>query len=164
MNCWVCHGDLLGEERYHASCSKSLFGSAIPPKIDFGLNQITDLAKKVLRSQASISGVQQKLSAHIQKVLEGQERMTLVGLWGDYILKTPSSEFPDLPEVEHTTMAVGKALGLDTVTHGLVEMADGKKAYPNSSYGSKRWKDHPSSRGWRSTAGSAHRIQIQSFS
>jgi hypothetical protein len=39
------------------------------------------------------------------------DRFTIVGLWGAYILKPPSSQFPELPELEDLTLHLAELAG-----------------------------------------------------
>lgn len=72
--CLVCYGDLSdGMVDYHPACAKKLFGTTIPPTIEFDRGSITELATEVIRSQTTLTGVQPKLSLDINK---GGERST----------------------------------------------------------------------------------------
>ncbi len=55
--------------------------------------------------------------------------MTLVGLDGKYILKLPSSTYPELPEAEHLAMMLARSCGIETADFGLVRLANGLLAY-----------------------------------
>lgn len=57
------------------------------------------------------------------------DKMTIVGLWGGYILKPQSSVYEMMPENEDLTMKLAAAAGIDTVVHGLIRMGDGELAY-----------------------------------
>ncbi|MHC4884147.1 MAG: HipA domain-containing protein [Planctomycetota bacterium] len=129
MKCLICYAPTGDQADYHAGCAKTLFDTVIPPAIDVQLADIAALARQIVRSSVSMTGVQKKLSAHIQKATDGSKRMTLVGLWGDYILKPPSNEYPYLPEIEDCTMKVAACLGIKTVPHGLIRLRSGELAY-----------------------------------
>ena len=59
----------------------------------------------------------------------GPDRLTLVGLEGDYILKLQTATYPELPESEHFTMMLARRCGLATAAFGLVPLASGACAY-----------------------------------
>lgn len=58
-----------------------------------------------------------------------KNRLTIVGLWGNYILKPPTSQFPHMPTVEDATMHMAAISGLTTAKHGLVRLKSGELAY-----------------------------------
>jgi serine/threonine-protein kinase HipA len=75
--------------------------------------------------------VQAKLSLHIAGYSkEGTEqRFTIVGLWGGYILKPPTQRYPELPEVEDVTMHLAQLAKIKTAPHGLIRLQSGNLAY-----------------------------------
>ena len=87
------------------------------------------MAESVVRSQIAMPGVQPKLSLHLEHggSKEG-ERFTLVGLEGGYILKPPVTSYPEMPEVEHLTMRMARAVGIETAECGLMALEDKKLA------------------------------------
>lgn len=129
--CLVCYGELPeGIEDYHSACSRKLFGTNKPPKIEFDRGSITQLAVEVIRSQTTLTGVQPKLSLDIDKGGAGvPSRFTVVGLWGRYILKPQSDKYRHLPELEDVTMHLAELVKIDVVPHGLMHMADGELSY-----------------------------------
>jgi serine/threonine-protein kinase HipA len=74
----------------------------------------------------SIQGVQKKLSAQL-KIKE--ERFEIVDQKGHFILKPPSSDFPELPENEAITMTMARVIGLEVPVHGLVYAKNNSKTY-----------------------------------
>jgi len=91
---------------------------------------LTDLARQVIRSQTTLTGVQAKLSLDINKGSKNEtDRFTIVGLWGRYILKPQTERFPYLPEVEDLTMHLAELAKIRTVPHCLVRFADGELCY-----------------------------------
>ena len=74
----------------------------------------------------SIQGVQTKLSAQL-KIKEGC--FTLVDQQGQYILKTQSAHYPELPENEAVTMSMAAMIGIDVPVHGLVYAKDDSMTY-----------------------------------
>ncbi len=130
--CLYCY-QLLGptETDFHASCSKKIFGRSTPPDLPYTENQMEELATQVIRSQMTVTGVQPKLSLEIvsgEKKTESQ-RFTIVGLWGGYILKPPTADYPQLPEVEDLTMHLAEIAGIKTVPHSLIRLQSGSLAY-----------------------------------
>ena len=104
--CLYCYRPLRdGQKDFHPSCAKKLFGSATAPSLPYSRADIDDLAREVIQSQTTVTGVQAKLSLDINKGGKNEpDRLTLVGLWGRYILKPKSDIYPWLPEDEDLTM------------------------------------------------------------
>ncbi|MCJ7553825.1 MAG: HipA domain-containing protein [Ignavibacteriaceae bacterium] len=128
--CLHCYLQLKESELdFHHNCSKKLFGTEIPPEIDFSLNDIDELAIKILGRSISVTGVQPKLSVEISKEKKGKSRLTMVGLWGNYILKPPFDRFPEMPEVEDLTMHLAELAGIKTAGHSLMRLKSGELAY-----------------------------------
>ena len=129
--CLYCYRPIeKGENDYHSSCSKKLFGTTPPPVIPYSRDNIADLALKVVQRSQTITGVQTKLSLDINRGGRNQpSRLTIVGLWGRYILKPESDQFIALPELEDVTMKLAEAAGIETAEHGLIRMSDGELAY-----------------------------------
>ena len=131
-NCLFCYQPLAANEQdFHASCSKKIFGQTTPPDLPYSEEDLEPLAKKVIQSQTSVTGVQAKLSLHItgnQK--EGNERrFTIVGLWGGYLLKPPTALYPQLPEVEDVTMHLAQLAKIKTAPHCLIRLQSGNLAF-----------------------------------
>ncbi|NTW53571.1 MAG: type II toxin-antitoxin system HipA family toxin [Chlorobaculum sp.] len=132
QRCLYCYEPLAsGETDFHPKCSRKMFGTALPPLLPYDENQLDELALEVVRSHTAITGVQPKLSLHLDSPGKNREpqRFTIVGLWGGYILKPPSQRFPQLPEIEDLTMHMAEALRIATVPHCLIRMKSGKLAY-----------------------------------
>jgi len=55
--------------------------------------------------------------------------MTIVGLWGQYILKPQSDQYPALPENEDLTMHLAELAGIKTASHSLLRTTSGQLAY-----------------------------------
>jgi serine/threonine-protein kinase HipA len=129
--CLHCGGAWDGDGDFHPRCSRKFFGSAQAPAIEYGLKEMEKLAAKVLRSHSAIPGVQSKISLDLERkpVAGKARRLTLVGLWGRYILKPPSARFPNLPEIEDATMHMAATAGLPIVPHALIRLASGELAY-----------------------------------
>ena len=128
--CLYCYLPLGEDEKdFHTHCSKKFFGTEIPPEIDFGLDEIDNLALKVLGRSVTLTGVQPKLSVEIRKEKKGKNRFTIVGMWGNYILKPPFSRFPEMPEVEDLTMHLSDLMGIKTAEHSMIKLKSGELAY-----------------------------------
>ena len=129
-NCLFCHRPLDStHDRYHPQCSQRLFGHRIAPELPYGYNDLQKAAKKVVRSQVSVPGVQAKLSLNLEKSRKKNSRFTLVGLWGNFILKPPVERYPHMPAIEHLTMHLASLFKIDTVQHGLIHLKSGELAY-----------------------------------
>ena len=130
--CLYCYND-LGEEKYefHPSCSRKIFGTPIPPDLPYSDDDMLQLAEKVIKSQSTVTGVQPKLSLHIEKLSKKDEpqRFTIVGLWGGYILKPPTKQYKFLPELEDLTMHLAEISGIDVVPHSLIRLSSGNLSY-----------------------------------
>lgn len=130
--CLYCYRPLASDEvDFHQKCSRKMFGTAIPPVLPYDESQLDELALEVIRSHTVITGVQPKLSLHLESSgkTRAPRRFTIVGLWGGYILKPPSQRFPQLPENEDLTMHMASALRIATVPHSLIRMQSGALAY-----------------------------------
>lgn len=129
--CLYCYKPLKeGQTDYHPACAKKLFGAKEAPVLPYVRSQIGDLAKKIVRSQTTLTGVQAKLSLDINRRGGDQpSRFTIVGLWGRYILKPQTDRYHCLPEVEDLTMHLAEAAKIAVVPHGLIRFADGELCY-----------------------------------
>lgn len=128
--CLYCYLPLKENEiDFHLTCSKKFFGTGTSPEIDFSLNDIDQLAVKILGRSISVTGVQPKLSLELSKEKKGKNRLAIVGLWGNYILKPPFERFPEMPEVEDLTMHLAELFGLKTADHSLIRLKSGELAY-----------------------------------
>lgn len=104
--CLYCYKELAaGERDFHKSCSKKIFGTTEAPLLPYTHANIAELAREVIRSQTTLTGVQAKLSLDIAKAgKDTPERFSIVGLWGRYILKPQTEHYPHLPELEDLTI------------------------------------------------------------
>ena len=80
--CLYCYKELNGNERdFHKACSKKIFGTLEAPILPYTHNNLNDLARQVIRSQTTLTGVQAKLSLDINKGSKNEPgRFTIVGL------------------------------------------------------------------------------------
>ena len=129
--CLYCYGPLkAGETDYHSSCARKFFGKTQAPVMPYSRDNISELALQVIQNNMTITGVQPKLSLDINRGGRNeQDKLTIVGLWGSYILKPQSDTYNCLPELEDVTMKMALAAGISTVDHSLIRMADGGLAY-----------------------------------
>lgn len=131
-NCLYCYKLLDNNEvDFHEKCSKAFFKSKIAPIVPYNQSDMIELAKNVIKSQSSVTGVQAKLSLDIDKLSESDipSRFTIVGLWGTYILKPQTKEYKNLPEIEDLTMKLANICFIKTVPHSLIRLQDNTLAY-----------------------------------
>lgn len=129
--CLCCYKELENDElNYHPGCAAKLFGSRKAPFLPYNRSNIEDLALKIIERSTSITGVQPKIALDINRGGKNEpDKLTIVGLWGNYILKPQSSSYNCMPEVEDLTMSLAEICGIETVKHGLIRMNDGELAY-----------------------------------
>lgn len=131
--CLYCYKGLNDENDYHQKCSLEFFGTKVPPKIEYSLEDMGRLAKDVVERSIAVPGVQPKLSLTLinQSLEQGSgSRLTVVGaLGGNYIFKPPSSHYPSMPENEHLTMRIAEAFGILVVPSSLIRLASGELGY-----------------------------------
>jgi serine/threonine-protein kinase HipA len=130
--CLYCYKELSGEEiDFHSKCSKKIFGKPVPPILDYTNDQMLELAEKVIQSQSTVTGVQAKLSLGLENMTEKDkpQKLTIMGVWGRYILKPPSEHYPSLPELEDLTMHLAAIAGIRTVPHTLIRLKSGELSY-----------------------------------
>ena len=129
--CLFCYKELKeGEKDFHKACAKKMFGSDVVPDLSYTRENLSDLAKQVIRSQTTLTGVQAKLSLDINKGGRNEpDRFTIVGLWGRYILKPQTDRFAHLPELEDLTMHLAELAKINVVPHSLIRFSDGELCY-----------------------------------
>ena len=107
----------------HPACIKKFFGTTTLPVLDYTTEQLDQLAMQIIQEKTSLTGVQPKLSLHLNEH-GGSKRLTIVGLWGDYICKPQTSQYGMMPEVEDLTMHLAEVARINVVPHTLMRMAD----------------------------------------
>ena len=129
LYCYQLHNE--SDSDFHAACSKKIFGTPIPPILPFSEKNMDELAAQVIQAQISVTGVQPKLSLHLASAeqLQLAKRFTIVGIWGGYILKPPSTHYSQLPEVEDLTMHLATIARIKVVPHSLIRLESGNLAY-----------------------------------
>lgn len=120
---------LAGANGYHQACSKKFYGKVDPPELGFTEEQVFELAEQVVKSSKTVTGVQPKLSLELTNETDIPERFTIVGLWGEYILKPQTKIYANLPENEDVTMHLAEISKISTVTHSLIRLKSGQLAY-----------------------------------
>ena len=127
--CLYCYKELEdGQRDYHPQCARNFFGMRDAPLLEYRHEDLDQLAEQIIRAQTSLTGVQPKLSLNLSKH-EGCSRLTIVGLWGDYIFKPQTDVYPQLPENEDLTMHLAEVIKIRVVPHSLIRLADGKLGY-----------------------------------
>jgi serine/threonine-protein kinase HipA len=130
--CLYCYEMLENEEsNFHQACNKKFFGQLETPLLEYNKEDLEKLASQILSSKMAVTGVQAKLSLSMHRKEEKNvvKKLTIVGLYGDYILKPPSEYYSNLPEVESATMHLANVCGLQTVPHSLVRLQDDTLCY-----------------------------------
>ena len=130
--CLYCYGPIEEGLDFHEKCSLAFFGTSTPPLIEYSLDQMDELARNVVERSVTVPGVQPKLSVSL--VREAREnagaRLTVVGaLGGQYILKPPTEQFPEMPQNEHVTMRIAERFGIRVVTSSLIRLSSGELSY-----------------------------------
>lgn len=128
-NCFYCYQGLAADEKdFHPNCSAKFFGEKDLPIFELSRKDMEDVALTFISRHAAVTGVQPKLSLDFVSD-KGAKRLTVVGLWGNYILKPQSQNFEQLPENEDLTMHLAEIAEIKTVPHSLIRMRDGSLAY-----------------------------------
>lgn len=127
--CLFCYRELTkGEIDFHQECVKKFFGTTSVPILDYSKSDMDALASQIIKAQTTLTGVQPKLSLHLDKHRNSQ-KLTIVGLWGDYIFKPQTDVFSQLPENEDLTMHLAQIAKVKVVPHSLIRMKDGSLGY-----------------------------------
>lgn len=115
--CLYCYKPLKeGQTDFHPACARKLFGVKEAPALPYRRSQIAELAKRVVRAQTTLTGVQAKLSLDVNPGGRNEpDRFTIVGLWGRYILKPQTDAYRALPELEDLTMHMAEAAKIAVV-------------------------------------------------
>lgn len=130
--CLYCYETIEDKLNFHEKCSMEFFGTQTPPEIRYSLDQMDELAKKVVERSVALPGVQPKLSMSLVKETKenSDTRLTVVGaLGGHYILKPPSDRFAEMPENEHVTMRMAESFGVRVVPSSLIRLQSGELSY-----------------------------------
>jgi serine/threonine-protein kinase HipA len=126
-NCLLCYKD-AGSQQYHPGCAKRFFGIEAMPELTLNKQLLHELAEQTINQQISVTGVQPKLSVSLEKA-KGNNRLTIVNLWGEYILKPQHDDILAMPETEDLTMHLAELFGIDVCKHSLLHASDGNLVY-----------------------------------
>lgn len=130
--CLHCYEPLFSSTSdFHEACNKRFFGQLKTPQLAYSLDNLQELATQVIQSQIAVTGVQAKVSLSLYRKEEKNltKKLTIVGLYGDYILKPPSEHYAQLPELESATMHMAAVCGINVVPHSLVKLQDETLCY-----------------------------------
>ena len=130
--CLYCYQPVENALDFHGKCSAILFGTSTPPKLEYSLDQMDELAKHLVERSVAVPGVQPKLSMSLIKETQenSDSRLTVVGaLGGQYIFKPPSDRYPEMPENEHLTMRIAESYGIRVVPSTLIRLSSGELSY-----------------------------------
>ena len=129
MNCLLCYKPLSESEKdYHQKCVTKVFGLKKIPLIDIDEKKLSTYAKKIVKANTSITGVQPKLSLWLEESKE-DVRFTVVDNKSNYIIKPQSETYVALPENEDLCMHLADEFGIKTAVHSLVRLTGGNLAY-----------------------------------
>lgn len=126
-NCWFCYKD-AGEANYHPGCAKKFFGTTDVPVLNLNDKLLEVLAKKTVNKRIAVTGVQPKLSVTLKKQKD-KNRLTIVGLWVEYILKPQHHQYAMMPEVEDLTMHLATLFKIPVCAHTLMQASNGSIVY-----------------------------------
>ena len=129
--CLYCYLELEpGQVDFHPACSRKVFGMSEAPLMPYNRDNMSELVRKIIRTRASVTGVQAKMSLDVDRGGRNEPaRFTIVGLWGKYIFKPQSPRYRCLPELEDLTMKMADAAGIRTAPHSLIRLSDGGIGY-----------------------------------
>ena len=118
--CLYCYQELKpGQKDFHPACARRFFGSGGVPVLPYSRRNINELAREVMKLSMDIN--------HGGR--DEPDRLTIVGLWGRYILKPKSDTYPWLPEDEDLTMHLATLARIQVVPHALIRFSDGELTY-----------------------------------
>jgi serine/threonine-protein kinase HipA len=127
-NCIFCYNEVEETVGYHIKCCKKFFGTSQLPHLRLDHQLLDSLAKETVNKRIAITGAQPKLSLDLENV-GVDKRLTIVGLWGKYILKPQNSAIAFMPEVEDLTMHLAELFKIKTCMHCLMPVSNGELAY-----------------------------------
>ena len=128
--CLYCYKEVDSGNDFHTECSLAFFGTETAPIIEYSLDEMNALAKKVVERSVSVPGVQPKLSMSLLNEDKTKSRLTVVGaLGGNYIFKPPSKDYAEMPANEHLTMKMANLFNIDVVPHSLIKLVSGELSY-----------------------------------
>ena len=129
--CLHCYQELEKDQvDFHPACARKIFGSETAPVLPYTRDNMSELARQIIRTSASVTGVQAKMSLDVNRGGKNEPaKFTIVGLWGKYIFKPQSGRYPFLPELEDLTMKMAEVARIRTARHTLIRLVDGELGY-----------------------------------
>lgn len=119
--------ELINDNEYYSKSGLKLLSPQLKKLDSLGLGAEEQRQEAVSRAgKMSIQGIQTKLSAQL-KIKEGYFK--IVDQQGQYILKTQSAHYPELPENEAVTMSLASMIGIEVPVHGLLYAKDDSMTY-----------------------------------
>ena len=76
--CLYCYEPLEPGRDFHEKCAVEFFGTPTPPVLEYSLDQMDELAKKVVERSVAVPGVQAKLSMSLVKGVKGKSDTRLI--------------------------------------------------------------------------------------
>ena len=126
--CLRC-GKPLESGYWHKSCIRDFFNSDVLPDINLTSSELEKLALEEINDKKGITGVQEKLSLHLDLSNKKRPKLTILGFPNGYILKPQSSTYKRLPEFEQTAMLLAESCSIPVVKHGLIPINGNELAY-----------------------------------
>jgi len=117
------------------ACAKKFFGTTEIPTLALNDQLLDKLARQTINQRIAVTGVQPKLSVTLEKQKarlpgrQGRSRLTIVGLWGEYILKPQHHQYPMMPETEDHTMHLAELFKIPICEHTLMQASDKSMVY-----------------------------------
>jgi serine/threonine-protein kinase HipA len=126
-NCFFCYKD-AGESLYHPACCKKFFGTPDLPVLEINMDNLRALATENISSRVAVTGAQPKFSASLEKI-KNENRLTSVGLWGEFIMKPPHPDFDWMVETEDLTMHLASLFKIRVCGHTVLPDSKGNLVY-----------------------------------
>ena len=132
--CLSCYNSLDHHQAdYHPTCALEFFGTTHAPFLPYRLTELENLAKEAAMLSISVPGVQPKLSlGWLKSKLENGHvgRLTIVDvLDGNYILKPPNPQYPQMPENEHLSMKLANLFQVSIVPFNMIRLHSGELCF-----------------------------------
>ncbi|GHA01240.1 phosphatidylinositol kinase [Arenicella chitinivorans] len=116
----------LGEDLPGALVATTLDPSEVPHHVLLRLGEVRAIdfddsfyEKRAQENKFSLAGVQMKFS---MRAKDGRYNLSKDGALGDWIIKTPSTQYKDVPQNEFTAMTLASLAGVDVPDMKLVEL------------------------------------------
>jgi serine/threonine-protein kinase HipA len=91
-------------------------------------DKLKALATLSINQRIAVTGAQPKLSVSLEKVKQ-ENRLTIVGMWGEYILKPPHPDFAWMVETEDLTMHLAGVFKIPVCQHTIIPDVEGNLVY-----------------------------------